>query len=108
MSCPARRAPAPGYESALLQGRQHSPTLKFEVYDLEKAFVLLTIEIGSDSELMESLKEIPEVKKINQLYGVYDLIIHVEAETMQELKDVINNRIKGMGKIMSNMSMICI
>ena len=76
-------------ESTLLQGRQHSPTLKYEVYDLEKAYVLLNVEIDAQREILDSLKEIPGVKEAHQLYGVYDLIVQVEADTMQELKDLI-------------------
>lgn len=46
--CPARRAPAPGNESTLLKGRQHSPQIK-EIgrSDLEKAYVLLNVSRAS-------------------------------------------------------------
>jgi len=74
---------------------------------LKRAYVLLNVEIGSKREVLDSLKEIPEVKEACQLYGVYDFIIRVEAETMQELKDLIN-RIRGIGKIRSTLSLICI
>jgi len=74
---------------------------------LEKAYVLLTVDLESKKEVLDLLTEILEVKEAYQLYGVYDLIIQVEAETRQELKDLIN-RIKVIGKIRSTMSMICI
>ena len=74
---------------------------------MEKAYALLTIEIGSEREVLNALDEIPEVKEIHQIYGVYDLIICVEAETVQELKDSIN-RIRDIGKIRSTMPLICI
>ena len=70
--------------------------------------MLLNVELGSDRELKDSLKEIPEVKEVYQLYGVYDFIVHVEAETMEELKEVIAERIRVIGKIRSTLSMICI
>ena len=70
--------------------------------------MLLTVEIGSGKEVLDSLKEMPDVKEVHQLYGVYDIIIHVEAETKEELKDLISNRIKCMRKIKSTMIMICI
>ena len=74
---------------------------------MEKAYVLLTIDIDSKRDTRDSLKEIPEVKEAHQLYGVYDLIIRVEAETMTELKDLIN-RIRDIEKIRSTLSLICI
>ena len=75
---------------------------------MEKAYVLLNIEIDSKREVLDSLKEIPEVKEAYPLYGVYDLIVLVEAETLEEIKDMINNRIRIIGKIRSTLSMICI
>ena len=75
---------------------------------MEKAYVLLNIEIDSKREVLDSLKEIPEVKEAYPLYGVYDLIVLVEAKTLEEIKDVINNRIRIIGKIRSTLSMICI
>ena len=70
--------------------------------------MLLNVELGSDREMKDSLKEIPEVKEAHQLYGVYDFIVQVEAETMEELKDVIAERIRGIGKIRSTLALICI
>ena len=70
--------------------------------------MLLTVETGSGKEVLDSLKEISEVKDAYQLFGVYDLMIHVEAETRQELKDLIDNRIRGIGKIRSTMPLICL
>ena len=67
-----------------------------------------TIEVGSEREVMDSLKEIPSVNEVHQIYGVYDLIIYIEAETLQELKDVIIKRIRKIDKIKSALPMICI
>jgi len=75
---------------------------------LKKAYVLLNVEIESGKEVLKALYEIPDVKEAHQLYGVYDLIIRVEAETMQELKDVIEERIKGIRKIRTTLTLICV
>ena len=74
---------------------------------MEKAYVLLTVEIGSEREVWDSLKEISEVKEAYQISGVYDFIIHVKAETLQELKDLIT-RIKDIGKIRSAIPLVCV
>ena len=75
---------------------------------MEKAYVLLSVEIDSKREVLDSLKEIPEVKEAYQIYAPYDFIIRVEAETMQELKDVIEERIKGIRKIRTTLTLICV
>jgi len=74
---------------------------------LEKAYVLLNIEIDSKREVLNALDEIPEVKDAYPLYGVYDLIIHVEADTIQEIKELIE-RIRGIQEIRSALPLICI
>jgi len=74
---------------------------------LEKAYVLLNTEIDSEREVLDSLKDIPEVKEAYQIYAVYDLIICVEAETLKKLKGLMN-RIRDIGKIRSTLALICI
>ena len=70
------------------------------------AFVLLNAEIGAESEVLKGLKEIKEVREANTVYGVYDVIARVETETMQELKDVINWKIRRLDKVRSTLTMI--
>ena len=69
--------------------------------------MLLTIEIGSEREVLDSLKEISNVKEVHKIYGVYDLIIYIEAETLKKLKGLLN-RIRDIGKIRSTMPLVCI
>jgi len=75
--------------------------------DLESAYVLLNVEIESEKEVLNALEDIPEVKEAYQIYAVYDLIIHVEAETMQKLKGLIN-RIRDIEKIRSTLTLACV
>jgi DNA-binding Lrp family transcriptional regulator len=72
---------------------------------LETAFVLVNTELGFESEIRESFKEIPEVKETYMVYGVYDIITRVETDTMEELK-IINWRIRRQDKVRSTLTMI--
>ncbi len=74
---------------------------------MEKAYVLLTIEIGSEREVLDSLKEISNVKEVHKIYGVYDLIIYIEADTLKKLKGLMN-RIRDIGKIRATLPLVCI
>ena len=78
---------------------------------MEKAYVLLTIETGSEKEVLNALDEIPDVKEAYQIHGIqkrsrYNFIIRVEAETLKELDDLINSRIKDIRKIRSTLSLL--
>lgn len=70
------------------------------------AFVLINSEIGAEAEVVKGLKNIKEVRDIHMVYGVYDVIARVETDTMQELKDVINSKLRRLDKVRSTLTMI--
>jgi DNA-binding Lrp family transcriptional regulator len=51
------------------------------------AFALINTETGSEDEVLQSLKEVEEVKEAYILYGVYDIMAKIQAESMDELKN---------------------
>ena len=73
---------------------------------LNTAFVLINAEMGAD--LAKELKAIPEVKEFYGVYGVYDYVVRLEAATMEQLKDVITNRIRRMENVRSTLTMMVI
>jgi DNA-binding Lrp family transcriptional regulator len=75
---------------------------------LAKAIMLINAEVGSEVDVLNTVKIIPEVKETHMVYGVYDIIIIVEAATMQELKDVISLKIRRIENVRSTITMIVI
>lgn len=73
---------------------------------MNKAFILINAELGKD--ITDDLKKIPEVKQIYSVYGVYDYIIRVEANSMEKLKDVISSKVRQVKNIRSTLTMIVI
>ena len=51
------------------------------------AFALINTKMGSEDEVLQSLKEAEEVKEAYILYGVYDIMAKIQAESMDELKN---------------------
>jgi DNA-binding Lrp family transcriptional regulator len=72
------------------------------------AYVLLNSELGQDSMVETSLKDVPEVKEIYAVYGVYDFIVKLEAGGMSELKDIITNKIRRIQNIRSSLTLISV
>jgi DNA-binding Lrp family transcriptional regulator len=54
------------------------------------------------------LKEIPEVKETYVVYGVYDIVARIEAETRQEFKEIVSIKIRRLDKIRSTLTMIVV
>jgi DNA-binding Lrp family transcriptional regulator len=73
---------------------------------LAVAFVLINAEIGSESELVEELRKMPYVKEAYLVYGVYDIIARIEAESMDKLKEIVTWKIRKLNKVRSTLTMI--
>lgn len=72
------------------------------------AFVLLNAELGAETEVKKGLKGMEEVKEVHLIYGVYDIIARIEAESMEELRKVIGWKIRRLEKIRSTITMVVI
>jgi DNA-binding Lrp family transcriptional regulator len=72
------------------------------------AFVLINAEIGSEDEVLKELKKMPNVKEGYLVYGVYDIVAKVEAESMEKLRETITWKIRRLDKVRSTLTMIVI
>jgi Lrp/AsnC family transcriptional regulator for asnA, asnC and gidA len=75
---------------------------------LATAYLLLKVETGTEEEVMRSLKPIEEIKEARMVYGAYDIIIRVETENMEELKNLVSWRIRRLYRVRSTMTMIVV
>jgi len=72
------------------------------------AFVLINAEIGSEEEVLRSLKEVEGVEEAHAVYGVYDIIAKIRADTMDKLKEVVTWHIRRLNKVRSTLTMIVV
>jgi DNA-binding Lrp family transcriptional regulator len=70
------------------------------------AYILLNTEIGAEKQVLKALKKVEGVEEAHSLWGVYDIIANVKAQSMEELKSIITKRIEKIGKINSKLTMI--
>ena len=73
---------------------------------MPKAFVFMNIDAGSENEILKSLREVPEVKELYFVYGVYDVVAKIETDTMDRLKEVITWKVRRLDKIRSTLTTI--
>ncbi|MFQ5978788.1 MAG: Lrp/AsnC family transcriptional regulator [Candidatus Heimdallarchaeota archaeon] len=72
------------------------------------AFVLVNSEIGAEEQVLETLRQVSEVKEAYMVYGVYDIVARVEAEEMDVLKTIILTEIRGLESVRSTLTMIVV
>jgi DNA-binding Lrp family transcriptional regulator len=70
------------------------------------AFVLVNVEAGTDREVLENIKKIPEVRTAYMVYGVYDIIVMLESDTLERLREMVTKKIRQLDKVRSTMTMI--
>lgn len=72
------------------------------------AFVLINADLGAEEELVRELKGIEYVKEVYVVYGVYDIVAKIEAETMEKVKETITWKIRRLEKVRSTLTMIVV
>lgn len=70
------------------------------------AFVLINTEIGSESDVLKSLKKVDGVVEAYSVYGVYDVIAKIKADSMDKLKELVTWNIRRLDKVRSTLTMI--
>jgi DNA-binding Lrp family transcriptional regulator len=73
---------------------------------LPEAFILVNTEIGAEAETLEAIKKIKGVEEAIAVYGVYDIIVRVKADTMDKLTEIVTWRVRRADKVRSTLTMI--
>ncbi len=73
-----------------------------------QAYILLNVEPGSEGKVLDKLKELDIVSEAYVSYGVYDLVIKLDADTMDELKDAVSHKIRTTDEVRSTVTLILI
>ncbi|MEM0445393.1 MAG: Lrp/AsnC ligand binding domain-containing protein [Nitrososphaerota archaeon] len=70
------------------------------------AYVLINTEIGAEEEVLRQLKQMSSVREAYLVYGVYDIVAKVEAESMDKLKETVSWSIRRLEKVRSTLTML--
>jgi len=67
---------------------------------------MLNVETGAERVVLERLKAVDAVEEAYISYGVYDIILRVKANTMQDLKEEITRKIRTTNQVLSTLTLI--
>ena len=65
------------------------------------SFILLNCKNNQEKNIIENLREIPEVKEIQCVTGPYDILVKVEAGTVEKLHEAITWKIRKIKNVRS-------
>jgi len=72
---------------------------------MEKAYILISCEIGTENDLYSQLASIGEIQTIMITYGEYDLVAEVITETSEKMDFLITSKIRKFQKIRSTITL---
>jgi len=70
------------------------------------AYVLAKIETEKEEEIFRRIRELSEVRKAIATFGVYDLIIEVEFERIEDFDEFLFTKIRSIQGIKETVSML--
>jgi DNA-binding Lrp family transcriptional regulator len=71
-----------------------------------QAYVMANIEAGNEGAVLAALRTIDGIKKASLTYGVYDMCIDVELETIEELDTFVFNILRKIPGIQGTVTLI--
>ena len=71
------------------------------------AFVLISCDLGTEDDVISELKKIEGVKEIFVAFGAYDILIKIESDNFEVLRDkIITWKIRKIDNIRSTLTLM--
>jgi len=70
-----------------------------------KAYVMMNCDLGSEKEVITSLKKLDGIKEAHGTLGLYDIIVQIESDTEEKIQDIVTTVIRKMPKIHSTVTL---
>jgi len=70
------------------------------------AYVLVTLNPGSEKNILEKIADFKEVVQVNMTYGEYDALVLVKAETLTQLNDFLTDELRVLPDIFQTATLI--
>lgn len=65
----------------------------------------MNCELGSEKEVITSLKKIDFVKEVHGTLGLYDIVIQIETPTEEKIQEIVTGVIRKMSKVQSTVTL---
>ena len=70
------------------------------------AYVLINTEPKHMENVVSTLEKLDAVVEIFPVYGVYDVVAKVQADTMEKLKDIVTWKVRSIDDVRSTITML--
>jgi DNA-binding Lrp family transcriptional regulator len=70
------------------------------------AYILINYEIGTENKILNSLKNLPGIVEVNEVNGIYDIIVKITSDNLDDIRETITKHIRTIKTIRSTMTLI--
>jgi DNA-binding Lrp family transcriptional regulator len=70
------------------------------------AYVLINTEPKFMEKVVETLEKLDSVKEVFPVYGVYDVVAKIQAESMDALKEIVTWKVRSLDEVRSTITML--
>ena len=70
------------------------------------AYVMLNCELGAEEVIIEQLKELEQVVDVFETIGTHDMMVKLQAENFEKIREVVSWNIKKLPKVRSTATLI--
>jgi DNA-binding Lrp family transcriptional regulator len=75
---------------------------------MNEAYVLLNVDYKQQKNIIDQARKAPAVKEVKTVYGIYDILIILESNNMQEIKNSIDVNLHNIDGINNLTSLISV
>jgi DNA-binding Lrp family transcriptional regulator len=73
---------------------------------VDTAYVLINCDLGSEEEILDSLKHMESVKEVHGTFGAYDIIAKIENQDKDKLRETITWNVRRLQHIRSTLTLM--
>jgi DNA-binding Lrp family transcriptional regulator len=73
---------------------------------MTSAFLFINAELLFIEDVLNKLKEVPEIVDVYKVQGIYDIIARVNSDTEEKLKELVSERIRRIDRITGTVTVI--
>ncbi len=72
---------------------------------MEKAYILIGCELGSENDIVEKVLKIDKIKDARVVYGDYDIVVEAETDTEAQMDNLITKKIRKLDKVRTTITL---
>lgn len=67
---------------------------------------MVKTETGMAGEVIKNLRAMPEVKRVYQVYGDYDIVARIETDDVEHIKETLSEKVKQLDYVNSTLTLL--